>query len=120
MRGSSNEHKISNIVQHVSRTPGTSFHPQSRTRGTRRAIFEDRGRGQKAAIVRCSGGQLGLGVIDPVKVVRCALENAASVASLMLTTETMIAEAPKKDSGSAGGAPGMGDMGGMGGMGGMM
>ena len=36
------------------------------------------------------------GVIDPVKVVRCALENAASVASLMLTTETMIAEAPKK------------------------
>ncbi|OFZ19460.1 MAG: chaperonin GroL [Bdellovibrionales bacterium RBG_16_40_8] len=43
------------------------------------------------------------GVIDPVKVVRCALENAASVASLMLTTETMIAEAPKdeKRSGSA-------------------
>ncbi len=57
------------------------------------------------------------GVIDPVKVVRCALENAASVASLMLTTETMIAEAPKKDGGSSpGGHPGMGDMGGMGGM----
>lgn len=37
------------------------------------------------------------GVIDPVKVVRCALENAASVSSLMLTTETMIAEAPKKE-----------------------
>lgn len=53
------------------------------------------------------------GVIDPVKVVRCALENAASVASLMLTTETMIAEAPKKDEPAA--APG----GGMGGMGGM-
>jgi chaperonin GroEL len=49
------------------------------------------------------------GVIDPVKVVRCALENAASVASLMLTTETMIAEAPKKDDGkAAAGAPGMG------------
>lgn len=51
------------------------------------------------------------GVIDPVKVVRCALENAASVASLMLTTETMIAEAPKKEDASAagrGGAPGMG------------
>jgi len=60
------------------------------------------------------------GVIDPVKVVRCALENAASVASLMLTTETMIAEAPKKDDKSAGGAPGMGGMGGMGGMDGMM
>jgi chaperonin GroEL len=42
------------------------------------------------------------GVIDPVKVVRCALENAASVSSLMLTTETMIAEAPKKDSGGGG------------------
>ncbi|MBL7544988.1 MAG: chaperonin GroEL [Bdellovibrionaceae bacterium] len=53
------------------------------------------------------------GVIDPVKVVRCALENAASVASLMLTTETMIAEIPKKE---APPAPGMSDMGGMGGM----
>jgi chaperonin GroEL len=56
------------------------------------------------------------GVIDPVKVVRCALENAASVASLMLTTETMIAEAPKKDDkggGMPGGHPGMGGMGGM-------
>lgn len=57
------------------------------------------------------------GVIDPVKVVRCALENAASVASLMLTTETMIADAPKKETAAApGGHPGMGDMGGMGGM----
>ncbi len=46
------------------------------------------------------------GVIDPVKVVRCALENAASVSSLMLTTETMIAEAPKKDDGKGGGMPG--------------
>lgn len=54
------------------------------------------------------------GVIDPVKVVRCALENAASVASLMLTTETMIAEAPKKEEKAPAGAPGMG--GGMGGM----
>ena len=57
------------------------------------------------------------GVIDPVKVVRCALVNAASIASMMLTTETMIAEAPKKDSGGpAMGAPGMGGMGGMDGM----
>jgi len=60
------------------------------------------------------------GVIDPVKVVRCALENAASVSSLMLTTETMIAEAPKKEDKAVGGAPGMGGMGGMGGMDGMM
>ena len=59
------------------------------------------------------------GVIDPVKVVRCALTNAASVASLMLTTETMIAEAPKKDNGGGGGMPGMGGHG-MGGMDGMM
>jgi chaperonin GroEL len=55
------------------------------------------------------------GVIDPVKVVRCALENAASVSSLMLTTETMIAEAPKDEKkGGGGGMPGgMPDMGGM-------
>lgn len=59
------------------------------------------------------------GVIDPVKVVRCALQNAASVASLMLTTETTIAEAPKKDK-EGGGAPRGGGMGGMGGMEGMM
>ncbi|MGK5089070.1 chaperonin GroEL [Bdellovibrionota bacterium FG-2] len=61
------------------------------------------------------------GVIDPSKVVRCALQNAASVASLMLTTETLIAERPKKDSGApAGGGGGMGGMGGMGGYGDMM
>jgi chaperonin GroEL len=53
------------------------------------------------------------GVIDPVKVVRCALTNAASVSSLMLTTETMIAEAPKKDAPAMPGGPGMGGMGGM-------
>ena len=57
------------------------------------------------------------GVIDPLKVVRCALENAASVASLMLTTETMIAEAPKKEETSAPGAGAAASMGGMGGMG---
>lgn len=56
------------------------------------------------------------GVIDPVKVVRCALTNAASVSSLMLTTETMIAEAPKKESAMPAGGPGMGGMGGMGDM----
>ena len=56
------------------------------------------------------------GVIDPVKVVRSALQNAASVSALLLTTEAMIAEKPKKDSGAA--MPDMG--GGMGGMGGMM
>jgi chaperonin GroEL len=56
------------------------------------------------------------GVIDPTKVVRTALQNASSVAALLLTTEAMIAEKPKKE--SAGGAGG-GMPGGMGGMGGM-
>jgi chaperonin GroEL len=56
---------------------------------------------------------LAAGVIDPAKVGRCALQNAASVASLMLTTETLIAEKPKKESAApVGGAPGMGGMGG--------
>jgi chaperonin GroEL len=59
------------------------------------------------------------GVIDPTKVVRTALQNAASVASLMLTTEAMIAEKPKKEEAGAGGGHqhGGGGMGGMGGMG---
>jgi chaperonin GroEL len=63
------------------------------------------------------GDMLELGILDPTKVTRTALQNAASVASLLLTTEAMVAEAPKDESG-AGGA-GMPDMGGMGGMGGM-
>jgi len=54
------------------------------------------------------------GIIDPTKVVRAALQNAASIAGLLLTTEAMVAERPKKESG----APGM-PGGGMGGMGGM-
>jgi len=57
------------------------------------------------------------GVIDPTKVVRFALQNAGSVASLMLTTEAMVAEKPEeKQEPMPGGAPGMGGMGGMGGM----
>jgi chaperonin GroEL len=60
------------------------------------------------------------GVIDPTKVVRTALQNAASVASMLLTTEAMIADKPEA-AGAGGGMPGgMPDMGGMGGMGGMM
>ncbi len=54
------------------------------------------------------------GVIDPVKVVRSAIQNAASVAGLAITTETLITDLPEKDK-PAGGAPGMGGMGGMGG-----
>ncbi len=58
------------------------------------------------------GDMIAMGIVDPVKVVRTALQNAASVASLLITTEAMIAELPKKE--AAGGMPG-----GMGGMGGM-
>ena len=59
------------------------------------------------------GDMIEMGILDPTKVTRTALQNAASVASLMLTTECMVAEAPKED------APAMpgGGMGGMGGMG---
>jgi chaperonin GroEL len=56
-----------------------------------------------------------MGVIDPTKVARFALQNAASVASLMLTTEAMVAESPK-DEKPMGGGGGMGGMGGMGDM----
>ncbi|MGZ3787982.1 MAG: chaperonin GroEL [Bacteriovorax sp.] len=55
------------------------------------------------------------GIVDPTKVVRSALQNASSIAGLMLTTETMIADLPKAEAPSMGG-PGMGGMGGMGGM----
>ena len=58
------------------------------------------------------------GILDPTKVVRCALQNAASIAGLMITTEAMVAEMPKEEAGHGHG--GGGDMGGMGGMGGMM
>ena len=63
------------------------------------------------------GDMIEMGILDPTKVTRTALQNAASVASLMLTTECMVAEAPKAE--GAGGGMGGGDMGGMGGMGGM-
>ncbi|MCF7688598.1 MAG: chaperonin GroEL [Cephaloticoccus sp.] len=55
------------------------------------------------------------GVVDPTKVTRTALQNAASIAGLLLTTECMITELPEKSSGGAGGPPGGGGMGGMGG-----
>ena len=56
---------------------------------------------------------LAAGIIDPTKVTRFALQNAASIAGLMITTEAMVAEIPKKEEA----APDMGGMGGMGGMG---
>jgi chaperonin GroEL len=63
------------------------------------------------------GDMFSFGVIDPAKVTRTALEDAASVAGLLITTEAMVADKPEKPGTAAGGMP---DMGGMGGMGGMM
>ncbi len=62
------------------------------------------------------GDMIEMGILDPTKVTRSALQNAGSIAGLMITTQAMVAELPKND------AAGMGahDMGGMGGMGGMM
>jgi chaperonin GroEL len=59
------------------------------------------------------GDMIAMGIVDPVKVVRTALQNAASVAGLLVTTEAMIAEAPKKESAGGGMPGGMGGMGGM-------
>jgi len=59
------------------------------------------------------------GIIDPTKVVRLALKNAASVASLMITTEALVAEKPEKKPAYPPMPPGGGGMGGMGGMGDM-
>ncbi|MEQ8489119.1 MAG: TCP-1/cpn60 chaperonin family protein, partial [Marinovum algicola] len=64
------------------------------------------------------GDMFSYGVIDPAKVVRTALQDAASIAGLLITTEAMVADKPEKP--GAGGGAGMPDMGGMGGMGGMM
>ena len=61
------------------------------------------------------GDLVKMGVIDPAKVVRTALQDAASVAGILITTEAAVADAPKKASAGAG-APDMGGMGGMGGM----
>ncbi len=61
------------------------------------------------------GDMIAMGILDPTKVTRSALQNAASIGGLMITTEAMVAETPKEEA-----APAMPDMGGMGGMGGMM
>jgi chaperonin GroEL len=63
------------------------------------------------------GDLMAMGVVDPTKVTRVALQNAASVAGLILTTDAMVAESPQDE--SAGGGMGRGGMGGMEGMGGM-
>ena len=59
------------------------------------------------------GDMIEFGILDPTKVTRTALQNAASIAGLMITTEAMVAELPKKDEPAMPGAGGMGGMGGM-------
>ena len=80
-------------------------------------VLEGKGNYGYNAATSVYGDMVEMGVLDPTKVTRTALQNAASVASLMLTTDAMVAELPDDKSG---GGAGMGDMGGMGGMGGMM
>jgi chaperonin GroEL len=65
------------------------------------------------------GDMIEMGILDPTKVTRTALQNAASVAGLIITTEAMVAETAEARMTRAVPGPGMDDMGGMGGMGGM-
>src|SRR5690606_371300 len=80
------------------------------------SVFEGTGAYSYNAATGEFGDMLELGILDPTKVTRTALQNAASIAGLMITTEAMVAELPKKEE-PAMPAGGMGDMGGMGGMG---
>jgi len=79
------------------------------------AVAEGKGNYGYDAATGEFGDMVELGILDPTKVSRSALQNAASVSGLLLTTEAMVADAPKEED-----QPPMPDMGGMGGMGGMM
>jgi chaperonin GroEL len=79
------------------------------------AVAEGKGNFGYNAATGEYGDMIEQGILDPTKVTRYALQNAASVAGLLLTTEAMVADAPQDEA-----APAMPDMGGMGGMGGMM
>jgi chaperonin GroEL len=83
------------------------------------AVLASKGNNGYNAATGEYGDLVAQGVIDPTKVTKTALVNAASVAGLLLTTDCAICEAPKDDS-AGGGMPDMSGMGGMGGMGGMM
>jgi chaperonin GroEL len=96
-------------------------HPadERRLAGIRRSEQADVKKGKGTYGYNAATGEYGdileMGILDPTKVARLALQNAASVAGLLLTTEVMVAEAPKDDEHKhGGGMPDMGDMGGMG------
>ncbi|MGI9235075.1 MAG: chaperonin GroEL [Woeseiaceae bacterium] len=80
------------------------------------AVAEGKGNFGYNAATGEFGDMIEAGILDPTKVTRYALQNAASVSGLLLTTEAMVADAPQDEAA----APAMPDMGGMGGMGGMM
>ena len=75
--------------------------------------------GYDAAIGEFVDDMFKAGIVDPAKVTRTALQNAASIGGLMLTTEAVVADKPEKEDQGGGGGGGMDEMGGMGGMGGM-
>ena len=79
-------------------------------------VYENEGNYGYNAATEEYGDMVAMGILDPTKVTRSALQNAASIAGLMITTEAMVAELPKKDDHNHGGAGGMDGMGGMGGM----
>jgi len=81
-------------------------------------VKENKGNYGYNATTGAYGDMIKMGILDPTKVVRTALQNASSIAGLLITTECSVAEAPKKEAPPAmpGGMDGMGGMGGMGGM----
>lgn len=79
-------------------------------------VYENDGNYGYNAATEEYGDMVAMGILDPTKVTRSALQNAASIAGLMITTEAMVAELPKKDDHNHGVPGGMDGMGGMGGM----
>ena len=119
LRGSTDEENIG--IRILSRSIEEPTRWIARNAGAEPSIVIDRIRGGKNAYgYNAATGVyedlIKAGIVDPTKVVRTALQNASSVAGLMLTTEAAIVEKPKEDKGGGGGHPG----GGMGGMEGMM
>src|SRR5204863_521169 len=86
---------------------------KARIESIRQQIKEGKGACGYNAATGKFGDMLEEGILDPTKVTRLALQNAASVAGLLLTTEVMVAEAPKGEEHAHGGMPGGGGMGGM-------
>jgi len=122
LKGSTDEENIG--IRILSRAIEEPTRWIARNAGAEPSIVIDRIRGGKGAYgYNAASGVyedlIKAGIVDPTKVVRTALQNASSVAGLMLTTEAAVTEKPKQESGG-GGHGGGGGMGGMGGMEGMM